>query len=93
MRALYILQLDGSDANDTFSVQYAKSKRSTCYGCDASIDKDSIRLSRKNYTNKRAQWYGPYDEWYHVDCFCQMKKDLGFFGTAESFVFLDCIHV
>ncbi|CAF5030062.1 unnamed protein product, partial [Rotaria sp. Silwood1] len=74
-----------NNATDTFSVQYAKSKRSTCHGCEASIDKDTIRLSRKNYTSGRARHYGPFDEWYHVDCFNQMKKDLGFFGTAESF--------
>ncbi|CAF1646709.1 unnamed protein product [Rotaria magnacalcarata] len=74
-----------NDPNETFSVQYAKSNRSTCHGCDASIDKDILRLSRKNYTSKRARRYGPTDEWYHVDCFNQMKNDLGFVGTAESF--------
>ncbi len=82
-----IFLLDGNDSNDTFSVQYAKSNRSTCHGCDTTIDKDTLRLSRKNYTSKRARRYGPTDEWYHVDCFNQLKKDLGFFGTAESFVF------
>ncbi|CAF0966371.1 unnamed protein product [Rotaria sordida] len=81
----FTLASNGNDTNDTFSVQYAKSKRSTCHGCEASIDKDTIRLSRKNYTSRRARHYGPFDEWYHVDCFHQMKKDLGFFGTAESF--------
>ncbi|CAF2081479.1 unnamed protein product [Rotaria magnacalcarata] len=74
-----------NDPNETFSVQYAKSNRSTCHGCDTSIDKDILRLSRKNYTSKRARRYGPTDEWYHVDCFNQMKNDLGFVGTAESF--------
>ena len=77
----------GDDPNETFSVQYAKSNRSGCHGCDALIDKDTLRLSRKNYTSRRARRYGPTDEWYHVDCFNQLKKDLGFFGTAESFVF------
>ncbi|CAF1311166.1 unnamed protein product [Rotaria sp. Silwood1] len=74
-----------NDSNNTFSVQYAKSNRSTCHGCHISIDKDTLRLSRKNYTSRRARRYGPTDEWYHVNCFNQMKKDLGFFGTAESF--------
>lgn len=82
-----LLLSDGDDPNETFSVQYAKSNRSGCHGCDAFIDKDTLRLSRKNYTSRRARRYGPTDEWYHVDCFNQLKKDLGFFGTAESFVF------
>ncbi|CAF4214921.1 unnamed protein product, partial [Rotaria sordida] len=74
-----------NDPNNTFTVEYAKSNRSTCHGCDTSIDKDTLRLSRKNYTSKRSRRYGPTDEWYHVDCFNQMKKDLGFFGNAELF--------
>ncbi|CAF0861684.1 unnamed protein product [Rotaria sordida] len=76
---------DQNDPNNTFTVEYAKSNRSTCHGCDTSIDKDTLRLSRKNYTSKRSRRYGPTDEWYHVDCFNQMKKDLGFFGNAELF--------
>ncbi|CAF3938965.1 unnamed protein product [Rotaria sp. Silwood2] len=80
-----IILSNGNDLNNTFSVQYAKSNRSTCHGCGTLIDKDTLRLSRKNYTSKRSRRYGPTDEWYHVDCFNQMKKDLGFFGTAESF--------
>ncbi|CAF4919289.1 unnamed protein product [Rotaria sp. Silwood1] len=56
----------GNDANDTFSVQYAKSNRSTCHSCDKSIDKDTLRLLRTNYTSKRARSYGPTDEWYHL---------------------------
>ncbi|CAF1030292.1 unnamed protein product [Rotaria sordida] len=74
-----------NDPNNTFTVEYAKSNRSTCHGCDTSIDKDTLRLSRKNYTSKRSRRYGSTDEWYHVDCFNHMKKDLGFFGNAELF--------
>ncbi|CAF3674972.1 unnamed protein product [Rotaria sp. Silwood1] len=81
----------GNDANDTFSVQYAKSNRSTCHSCDKSIDKDTLHLSRTKYTSKRARSYGPTDEWYHVDCFYQMKKDLGFSGNAESLILIDTV--
>ncbi|UJR16963.1 hypothetical protein I4U23_003861 [Adineta vaga] len=74
-----------NDPDETFTVEYAKSNRSRCHGCDSSIDKDTLRLSRKNFTSRRARRYGPVDEWYHVDCFNQMKTDLAFVGTAESF--------
>ncbi|CAF0799258.1 unnamed protein product [Adineta ricciae] len=76
---------DENDPDETFSVEYAKSSRSRCHGCDLSIVKDHLRLSRKNFSSRRARKYGPVDEWYHVDCFDQIKKDLVFFGTAESF--------
>jgi hypothetical protein len=75
-----------NDPNETFSVEYAKSNRSRYHGCDSNIDKDNLRLSRKNFTSRRARKYGPQDQWYHVDCFEKMKKDLGFYGNAQSFV-------
>lgn len=81
-------RLDENDPDETFSVEYAKSSRSRCHGCDLSIVKDHLRLSRKNFSSRRARKYGPVDEWYHVDCFNQKKKDLVFVGTAESFVLI-----
>ncbi|CAF1522037.1 unnamed protein product [Rotaria sp. Silwood1] len=70
----------GNDVNDTFSVQYAKSNRSTCHSCDKSIDKDTLRLLRTNYTSKRARSYGPTDEWYHL---IDTVTDCMTFGALE----------
>lgn len=64
-----------------FCVEYAKSNRSTCQGCQTKIEKDSIRLSRKVFTSKE---YGPTDQWYHIDCFKEHKEDLNFDGNAET---------
>ncbi|CAF3934676.1 unnamed protein product [Adineta steineri] len=80
------MPLDGNIPNDSFTVEYAKSNRSKCHGCELLIVKETLRLSRKNYTSKRARCYGPTDDWYHLQCFHQMKKDLGFSGVAQSFV-------
>ncbi|XP_041351454.1 poly [ADP-ribose] polymerase 1-like [Gigantopelta aegis] len=69
--------IDGAGAND-FKIEYAKSNRSTCRGCDLKIDKDLIRISKKDFEGQRAKMYGPQDMWYHVDCFVENRDELEF---------------
>lgn len=68
----------GSEGYQDFSTEYAKSNRSTCRGCDSKIDKDSVRLSKKDYETQRAKMYGPQDLWYHLDCFVANRDEIGF---------------
>ncbi|XP_046355890.2 poly [ADP-ribose] polymerase 1-like [Haliotis rufescens] len=67
----------GSGYND-FTTEYAKSGRSTCRGCDSKIEKDAVRISKKDYTSERAKMYGPQDLWYHSECFKENREDLDF---------------
>jgi poly [ADP-ribose] polymerase len=73
----------GASGYNDFNVEYAKSNRSTCRGCDSKIDKDDVRISKKDYETERAKMYGPQDAWYHVDCFKDNRDDLDF-GTDMS---------
>ncbi|CAF1511392.1 unnamed protein product [Adineta ricciae] len=66
-----------------FCVEYARSNRSTCHGCNSKIEKDLVRLSRKVSS---AHTSVPTDEWYHIDCFKEHKDELLFDGNAETFV-------
>ncbi|KAK7474692.1 hypothetical protein BaRGS_00034057 [Batillaria attramentaria] len=61
-----------------FTAEYAKSNRSTCRGCNEKIDKDEVRLSKKDYESQRAKMYGPQDMWHHVDCFVKERDELEF---------------
>ncbi|CAI9730721.1 [ADP-ribose] polymerase 1-like [Octopus vulgaris] len=61
-----------------FKAEYAKSNRSKCRGCEEKIDKDALRLSKKDFTSERAKMYGPQDTWYHVDCFVKNRDELEF---------------
>ncbi|PVD25807.1 hypothetical protein C0Q70_13469 [Pomacea canaliculata] len=61
-----------------YTVEYAKSNRSTCRGCDEKIAKDEIRVSKKDYDAERSKIYGPQDLWHHVDCFVKKREELGF---------------
>jgi hypothetical protein len=69
--------------SSSFSVEYARSNRSTCQGCKSRIDKDLVRLSQKVVANHGN---APTDQWYHIDCFKEQKDELHFNGTAETFV-------
>ncbi|XP_076464586.1 poly [ADP-ribose] polymerase 1-like [Babylonia areolata] len=61
-----------------FVAEYAKSSRSTCRGCDQKIQKDLMRVSKKDYESLRSKMHGPQDQWYHVDCFIGKRDELGF---------------
>ncbi|XP_013411414.1 poly [ADP-ribose] polymerase 1-like [Lingula anatina] len=73
----------GSTAGDDaaykdFCVEYAKSNRSKCRGCEEKIEKDAVRISMKEYESERAKMYGPQDRWHHVDCFVENRDELQF---------------
>uniref|UniRef100_A0A671N0C0 Poly [ADP-ribose] polymerase n=1 Tax=Sinocyclocheilus anshuiensis TaxID=1608454 RepID=A0A671N0C0_9TELE len=60
-----------------FAVEYAKSNRSTCKGCDQKIEKDYIRVSKKTVDPEKPQ-LGLIDRWYHTGCFVSCREELLF---------------
>ncbi|KAJ9595723.1 hypothetical protein L9F63_013086 [Diploptera punctata] len=66
-----------------FTVEYAKSNRSMCRGCNQMIMKDEVRISKKDYESERAKMYGGHDSWHHVDCFAKLRDELEFWESGE----------
>ncbi|KAM9435896.1 poly [ADP-ribose] polymerase 1 [Clarias gariepinus] len=60
-----------------FAVEYAKSNRSTCKGCEQKIEKDQIRVSKKAVDPEKPQ-LGLIDRWYHTGCFVSRREELVF---------------
>lgn len=60
-----------------FAVEYAKSNRSTCKGCEQKIEKDQIRVSKKTVDPEKPQ-LGLIDRWYHTTCFVSLREELDF---------------
>ncbi|XP_051908045.1 poly [ADP-ribose] polymerase 1 isoform X1 [Hippocampus zosterae] len=60
-----------------FAVEYAKSNRSTCKGCEMKIEKDQIRVSKKTVDPEKPQ-LGLIDRWYHTACFVGSREELDF---------------
>ncbi|XP_034943487.1 poly [ADP-ribose] polymerase [Chelonus insularis] len=73
-----------TEAFKDFKVEYAKSNRSQCVGCEAPIIKDNVRVSKKDYESEKAVKFGGLDRWYHLECFAQLRNDLEFFGAGNK---------
>lgn len=67
----------GEKTRNDFAVEYAKSNRSTCKGCNEKIDKDHIRVSKKVVDEEKPQ-LGLIDRWYHTGCFVSCREELLF---------------
>uniref|UniRef100_A0AAR2JZI8 Poly [ADP-ribose] polymerase n=1 Tax=Pygocentrus nattereri TaxID=42514 RepID=A0AAR2JZI8_PYGNA len=67
----------GEKTLNDFAVEYAKSNRSTCKGCDQKIEKDQIRVSKKTVDPEKPQ-LGLIDRWYHTGCFVSRREELAF---------------
>uniref|UniRef100_A0A1A8NGA9 Poly [ADP-ribose] polymerase n=1 Tax=Nothobranchius pienaari TaxID=704102 RepID=A0A1A8NGA9_9TELE len=67
----------GAKTLNNFAVEYAKSNRSTCKGCEQKIEKDQIRVSKKTVDPEKPQ-LGLIDRWYHTACFVSRREELVF---------------
>lgn len=67
-----------------FRVEYAKSSRSTCIGCQEKIIKGETRISKKDYETEEARRYGGLDRWHHVECFAKLRADMGYYGSGDE---------
>lgn len=67
----------GEKTLNNFAVEYAKSNRSTCKGCEQKIEKDQIRVSKKTVDPEKPQ-LGLIDRWYHTACFVGRREELEF---------------
>ncbi|XP_023662803.1 poly [ADP-ribose] polymerase 1 [Paramormyrops kingsleyae] len=67
----------GEKTLNDFAVEYAKSNRSTCKGCEQKIEKDQIRVSKKTVDPEKPQ-LGLIDRWYHPACFISRREELAF---------------
>ncbi|XP_010780561.1 poly [ADP-ribose] polymerase 1 [Notothenia coriiceps] len=67
----------GEKTLNDFAVEYAKSNRSKCKGCDLKIEKDQIRVSKKTVDPEKPQ-LGLIDRWYHTACFVSSREELAF---------------
>ncbi|XP_076264902.1 poly-(ADP-ribose) polymerase [Rhynchophorus ferrugineus] len=67
-----------------YIIEYAKSGRSTCKGCQQKILKDEVRVSKKDYESDIGKQIGGADQWHHLTCFAQLRSELGYFEDANK---------
>lgn len=66
-----------------FGIEYAKSGRANCRGCEQKILKDQIRIKKVVYDTEVGRKYGGETLWHHVECFAQVRTDLGWLEKGE----------
>uniref|UniRef100_A0A2Z5U1X2 Poly [ADP-ribose] polymerase n=1 Tax=Reticulitermes speratus TaxID=60591 RepID=A0A2Z5U1X2_9NEOP len=66
-----------------FTIEYAKSSRSTCRGCEEKIMKDEVRISKKDFESENAKMYGGQERWHHVECFAKLRDELEFWESGD----------
>lgn len=73
-----------SNGAGDFRVEYAKSNKSTCKGCEEKIIKGEMRISKKDYESENARMFGGMDRWYHVECFAKLRADLSYHESGDK---------
>lgn len=66
-----------------FGIEYSKSGRATCAGCHLKISKDEVRIKKTVHDTEVGMKYGGQAIWHHVECFAQIRSELGWFASAE----------
>ncbi|XP_014489527.1 PREDICTED: poly [ADP-ribose] polymerase [Dinoponera quadriceps] len=67
-----------------FRVEYAKSGRASCKGCEEKIVKDEVRISKKDFESAEARKFGGLDRWFHVECFANLRANIGYYGKGDE---------
>lgn len=67
-----------------FGVEYAKSGRASCAGCHQKIAKDEVRIKKVAHDTEVGMKFGGQAIWHHVECFAQLRSELGWFESAEK---------
>lgn len=67
-----------------FSVEYAKSSRSSCQACSEKIQKNEVRISKMIHDDETAHRWGAHPGWYHVDCFVEKRSEIGYTEAADK---------
>lgn len=71
-----------ADIND-YVVEYAKSSRAKCKVCEENIQKNEVRISKKDFESETAKKYGPVDRWHHLKCFLLARDELNFTAAGS----------
>lgn len=66
-----------------FEIEYAKTSRSACRGCEQKILKGQVRVRKTVYDTEVGMKYGGQPLWHHVECFAQLRSELGWFGKGD----------
>lgn len=68
-----------------FAIEYAKTNRDLCLGCDQRIKKSEIRIMKVVHSSPYTTVFDGIATWYHVLCFARLRSELNWLQSAEAF--------
>lgn len=71
-------------ASKDYGIEYAKSGRSACKGCENTILKNEIRAKKISFDTEIGMKYGGQPLWHHLDCFAKLRIELGWFASGDQ---------
>ncbi|XP_022914189.2 poly [ADP-ribose] polymerase [Onthophagus taurus] len=75
---------ESNNALKDFKIEYSKSSRAACRGCEQKILKDEIRISKKDFETDVGKRYGGQDKWHHLTCFANLRSELGYYENGDK---------
>lgn len=67
-----------------YGIEYAKSGRAECHGCEIKILKDEMRVKKVVFDTEVGMKYGGQPLWHHFECFAKLRTELGWFSGGEQ---------
>lgn len=67
-----------------FGIEYSKSSRAECVGCNNKIMKDDVRVKKTVYDTEVGIKFGGQALWHHLECFVSVRGDYGFYVGGED---------
>lgn len=71
-------------ASRDYGIEYSKSGRAECRGCETKILKDEIRAKKVSFDTEVGMKYGGQPLWHHLDCFAKLRTELGWFAAGNQ---------
>lgn len=68
-----------NDSLKDFGIEYSKSSRAECIGCQNKIMKEDIRIKRTVYDTEVGAKFGGQALWHHLQCFASIRGDYGYY--------------
>lgn len=66
-----------------FGIEYAKTSRATCRGCEQKILKGQVRIQKTVFDTEVGMKYGGQPLWHHLECFVHLRSELGWLGSGD----------
>lgn len=74
----------GNAALKDYGIEYSKSGRAACRGCEQKILKGEVRIRKTVYDTEVGMKYGGQPLWHHVECFAQLRQELGWLDKGAN---------